>query len=61
MSSFFPVLAICALALYPALDLLYNKTYTLYWLPILFYVAFCISSGVEIIPKDQVHCVEYLS
>ncbi|KFO55159.1 Aspartyl/asparaginyl beta-hydroxylase, partial [Corvus brachyrhynchos] len=43
----FPVPAISTLALYPALDFQYNKTYTLYWLPIHFYLVFCISSGLK--------------
>lgn len=61
MSSLFAVLAFSTLALYPALDFLYNKTYTLYWLLTHFYLLFCISSGVEIIPEDQVHHIENLS
>lgn len=58
MSSLFAVLAFSTSALYLALDFLYNKTYTLYWLPAHFYLVFCISSGVEIIPEDHVHPIE---
>lgn len=61
MSSIFATLAFSTLALYPALDFLYYKTYTLYWLPIHFNLVFCISSGMEIIPEDQVPHIENLS